>query len=118
MVIESLSVSQPLAAESAGYSPVMNPVQPQPPSSFVSSIRDIPKKRVLLYSVCGLILTSSIIVINLLVNFLTDLSLNDNLWNYLAEKNKCFSANVTQDSLTFLNDSRRFPAPVNCSLQI
>ena len=45
---------------------------------------NIPRKRVVIYSIFVAILTSFIVVSNLLVAFLRDLSRNEQLWSYLS----------------------------------
>ena len=65
------------------------PPPPPPPYRRTSFTDRLPKKRVVIYGICALFLTTFIVALNLTVNFFDKLSRNESLWHYLTDKNAC-----------------------------
>lgn len=55
--------------------------------SLVDSIKEIPAKRVVLYSICAITLFAVIMITNIISKLLGDLVSNDRLWQYLSQRN-------------------------------
>jgi len=63
--------------------------------SILDSLKSFPAKRAVIYSVCTLILGTIITIFHMSIRFLTDLSTNDRVWEYLAERSRAFQ-NMSQ----------------------